>query len=151
MGTHYKGRADVVRALDTFVKLSRASTSVHARLHEHLRTLGLKESQLGVLEMLYHLGPLRQHEIGRKLLLSRANVTLLVDQLSEQRLVRREQDPEDRRAILVHLTPEGRRRIAKAFPAHARKVADVFSALTATEQRELGKLCRKLGLANQAD
>ena len=149
MPTHYKGKPEVARSLDAYVKLTRASNTVQARLAEHLRTLGLKESQLGVLEMLYHLGPLQQHRIGRKLLLSRANVTLLVDQLSQRRLVRREQDPGDRRAILVHLTPEGRRRIAKVFPAHAQEVADCFSALTATEQRELARLCRKLGLANQ--
>ena len=150
MGIHYQGPPEELRALDAYVKLLRAASSVGARLDESLRKLGLKGSQLGLLEMLLHLGPLQQHEIGQKLLLSRANITLLVDRLVERRWVRRERDPEDRRAFRIHLTPEGRKRIARAFPVHARAIAQAFGVLSHEEQRELARLCKKLGLANAA-
>ncbi len=147
MPTRYKGKPSEVRALDAYVKLMRSANTVQARLGESLRRIGLKENQLGVLEMLLHLGPLNQSRIGKKLLLSRANITLLVDQLAGRGLVRRVRDKEDRRQVAVHLTAEGRRRIEKAFPSHVESIVEVFSALTPGEQQDLARLCRKLGLA----
>ena len=148
MGTHYKGAAAEVRALDAYIKLRRAANTVGTLLERHLRTLGLTGNQLGVLEMLLHLGPLHQHEIGSRLLISRANITLIVDQLSDQGWVRRVRESNDRRLIRVQLTARGRRWISRVFPRHVERIVACFSALDAGEQRELARLCRKLGLAN---
>lgn len=150
MGTHYRGARDEVRALDAYVKLLRAAGTVGGRIASDLRKLSLTESQFGILEMLLHLGPLRQCDIGTKLLISRANVTLVVDQLADRGWVRRERDAADRRSNVVHLTAEGRRRIERLFPGHARRIAALLSALSASEQEALGRLCRKLGLAAAA-
>jgi MarR family 2-MHQ and catechol resistance regulon transcriptional repressor len=147
VGTHYRGRPAEIRALDVHIKMMRATNAVRARLDGHLRTLDLTEKQLGVLEALLHLGPLQQHELGDKLLVSRANVTLIVDQLSRRGWVRRERRRDDRRCILVHLTAAGRRAIETIFPDHLAEIVGVFSGLTAPEQRELARLCRKLGLS----
>ncbi len=146
MGTHYNGKPREVRALDAYVKLMRSASTVQDRLDLHLKRIGLKENQLGVLEMLLHLGPQCQSAIGRKLLLSRANITILVDQLAKKGLVRRVRDKQDRRQVEVHLTAEGRRRIEKVFPSHVDAIVEVFSVLDPSEQRELGRLCKKLGL-----
>ena len=54
------------------------------------------------------------------------------------------------RAQQHRLTPQGRRLIQRVFPGHARRVADLMGALTADEQDQLGRLCKKLGLAAQA-
>ncbi len=151
MGTHFKGNSREIRALDAFIKLMRAADTVQTRLDPALRRSGLTEKQLGVLEALWHLGPLHQHEIGRKLLISRANITLIVNQLSERRLVRREREQDDRRYVCVHLTSEGRRRIGQIFPEHVSRIVEALSPLTKKEQTELGRLCRKLGLALQND
>jgi len=145
-GSRYDGTAREVRALDTFVKLVRAANEVRAHLDPQFRAMGLTEKQFGVLEALLHLGPLQQHQIGKKVLVSRANITLIVDQLSDRGLVRRERESDDRRCVRVHLTAVGRRQIARLFPTHAASVADVLSSLTAAEQQQLGRLCRKLGL-----
>jgi len=136
------------RALDTFVKLMRAANTVQSRLSSSFKAAGLTERQFGVLEALLHLGPLQQNEIGKKVLVSRANITLIVDQLSDRGLVRRERQRDDRRCVRVHLSAEGRRRIEGLFPAHAVAVAEIFSPLSADEQRQLGLLCRKLGLGS---
>jgi MarR family 2-MHQ and catechol resistance regulon transcriptional repressor len=146
MGTRYRGSRRETRALDAFIKMMRAAGTVEARLQAHLKRAGLTTTQLGVLEMLLHLGPLRQHEIGERLLVSRANVTLVVDQLAKRGWVRREQDSMDRRCMVVHLTAAGRRKIERVFPEHSANIAQAFSPLTAAEQEELGRLCRKLGL-----
>jgi MarR family 2-MHQ and catechol resistance regulon transcriptional repressor len=145
MGTHYKGTREETRALNAFIKLVRAAGSVTARLGGLLADAGLTDGQFGVLEALYHLGPLHQRELGEKLLRSGGNITLVVDNLEKRGLVRRERGVEDRRYVKVHLTAEGRQRIGDVFPRHVANVVEEMSTLTASEQEELGRLCRKLG------
>ncbi len=145
MGTHFKGKPSEVRALDAFIKLVRATDSVQGRLARRHAELGLTETQFGVLEALHHLGPLCQTALAGKLLKSGGNVTLVVDNLEKHGLVRRERSREDRRFVTVTLTGEGKRLISRIFPAHAKAIAEELSALSAEEQEELGRLCRKLG------
>ena len=140
------------RALDAFVKLLRAAHWVSYRAGEHRRRAGLTEAQFGVLEALYHKGTLIQVEIAGKLLSSPSNLTLVLDNLERDGLIERGRDTDDRRRINVRLTPAGRRRIRDLFPTHADGIAELMGALTASEQEELGRLCRKLGLsAMEAD
>jgi len=65
--------------------------------------------------------------------------------------VRRDPNPDDRRAHLVRLSEKGKSLVAAAFPAHAARIAALLGALTPAEQRELGRLCRKLGLTIRAE
>lgn len=145
MGTKFRGTGEEERALNTLIKLLRASDSVTARLVGHLPEAGLTESQFAVLEALLHLGPLPQCDIAQKLLKSGGNITHVVDNLERNELVRRERNTHDRRFVTVHLTPEGKELIEGIFPRHVAGVVAVMSALSAGEQEELGRLCRKLG------
>jgi MarR family 2-MHQ and catechol resistance regulon transcriptional repressor len=147
MGTRYDGRPAEVRALDAYIKLTRATSAVGARLQPGLARVGLTPTQLGVLEALLHLGPLGQRVLADKLLMSGGNVTTVVDNLERRGLVRRERRGDDRRNVTVHLTPPGRRLIASIFPAHVRAIVDAFSGLSAAEQETLGRLAKKLGLS----
>jgi len=73
MPTHYQGTPQEINALNTYIKMTRAVDSFMNRLNQH-RTLGdLTLSQFGVLEALYHLGPMSQNEIGAKILKSSGN------------------------------------------------------------------------------
>ncbi len=135
-------------ALGSFVKLRRAVNSLSARLNPPLaKTHGLTESQFGVLEALLHLGPMPQARLCEKLLVSGSNLTTVIDNLERSGLVRRDTNPDDRRAYLVRLSDKGQELIARAFPEHAARVRGLLGALTQAEQRELSRLCRKLGLA----
>src|SRR5437764_2070170 len=96
----------------------RAAQSVGSRLNAVLDKAGLTESQFGVLEALYHLGPLHPCDLGAKLLCSSGNMTLVLDNLERSGLVRRQRGRADRRFITVHLTDAGRRLIAEVFPRH---------------------------------
>lgn len=150
MPTHYKGTERERRALDAYIKLTRASETVDAKLAAALGRHGLTTGQLGVLEALLHLGPMCQNELGRKLLRSGGNVTTVLDNLEKRGLVRRKRTPEDRRFVRVELTAEGRRFIAGVFPGHADNIARLLGTLSAAEQRELGRLCAKLGTSARA-
>jgi MarR family 2-MHQ and catechol resistance regulon transcriptional repressor len=147
--THYRGTAREMRGLTAFIKLSRALDSVNASLNQALLDEGVTPAQLGVLEALLHLGPLSAGQLGRALLRSNPNVSLLVDNLERDQLVKRERSELDRRVVTVSLTAQGRRLIQRIFPGHARRVADLMSALGPDEQEQLGRLCKKLGLAAQ--
>ena len=145
MGTRHDGPPREVRALDTYIKLIRASNAVSQRIHAHLRDHDLTLSQFGVLEALDHLGPLAQRDLCRKLLQSGGNMTLVVVNLEKRGLIRRERPAENRRLVVVRLTPAGRRLIRRVFPRHAAIVADDLAVLSAAEQRELSRLLKKLG------
>jgi MarR family 2-MHQ and catechol resistance regulon transcriptional repressor len=138
--------AGKTRALKTYVKLMRATESITARTHRQLSTFGLTFSQFGVLEALYHLGPMSQSEIGQKILRSSGNMTMVIDNLEKRELVRRERNQADRRFFIIHLTDEGKKLISGIFPSHAAEIARELDVLSPTEQQTLGRLCKKLGL-----
>jgi MarR family 2-MHQ and catechol resistance regulon transcriptional repressor len=149
--THYKGTRDEVRALGAFVKLVRAAESVTSRIHRHLIEAGLTVSQFGVLEALFHVGPLSQVEIAKKVLKSTGNITMVIDNLEKSGLVKRERQKDDRRYYIVQLTDEGRKLIGSIFPRHAAKIMEEMRVLSNAEQETLGNLCRKLGLRKQGE
>jgi MarR family 2-MHQ and catechol resistance regulon transcriptional repressor len=151
MPTHYRGRADEVAALDAYIKLMRAADSVTARLEPVMTSAGLTLGQFGTLEALLHLGPLCQRDLGRKLLRSDGNVTVVVSNLAQRGLVRRVRRRDDRRFVTVSLTARGRRLIETLFPRHVGLVVREMAPLSRAEQAELGRLCRLVGRRLQRD
>jgi MarR family 2-MHQ and catechol resistance regulon transcriptional repressor len=145
MPTHYPGSRAEKRTLDTFIKLTRCTNSVLARLAERNSISDLTPSQFAVLEALYHLGPMNQGEVSDKVLKSGSNITTVIDNLERDRLVRRERDETDRRVIHVHLTEAGKSKVEAVLPGHVAALVEQFSILTAKEQETLGDLCKKLG------
>lgn len=124
----------------------RASESINMRLNRHLSDVNLTVSQFGTLEVLHHLGPLNQRNIGEKLLKSGGNITMVIDNLEKQGYVVRKKDPSDRRAVLIHLTKEGEKFISQFFPKHLDRIKEEFSVLSEEEKKNLADICKKLGL-----
>jgi MarR family 2-MHQ and catechol resistance regulon transcriptional repressor len=147
MPTRYRGTGTETRALNTFIKLVRATETLMAGLGHAMAGEGLTLGQLAVLEALLHLGPMHQRALGQKVLRSDANVTTVLDNLAGAGLIVRQRSGADRRRVVVSLTPAGRRRIEQVFPAHVRRVTAALGVLSAAEQDELARLCRKLGTA----
>lgn len=145
MGTHYNGTNEEKKTLDAFIKLTRASESVNGRLTRYLSEANLTTSQFGALEALLHLGPLNQKELGQKLLKSGGNITLVIDNLEKNGLVKRSVNPNDRRAVIINLTKKGKSYIEEYFPQHLQRIMDEFSVLSSEEKKSLANICRKLG------
>lgn len=146
MGTHYEGSEKEQRVLNAFIKLMRATESINNRLNRHHAEANLTVSQFGVMEALYHLGPLNQKALGEKLLKSGGNITLVIDNLEKSGFVERQQDPNDRRSMLIHLTPDGKEFISTYFPQHLDRIKNEFDLLTDKELETLATICKKLGL-----
>ena len=146
MPTHFHGDKHTILALDTFIKFTRAANALENRLTRRGTMEDLTVSQFGILETLYHLGPLCQGQISAKLLKSTGNITLVLDNLEKRGLVERKRELHDRRMVTISLTPAGEALITKVFPRHAASITAEFSVLTEEEQVELGRLCKKLGI-----
>ena len=151
MPTHYSGTRAEMRTLDTFIKLTRCTNSLLARLAERNTIGDLTWSQFAVLEALYHLGHMTQGEISAKVLKSGSNMTTVIDNLERDRLVRRERDANDRRVIHVHLTEAGSAKVEAVLPGHIAALVDEFKVLSPSEQETLGELCKKLGKGRKAE
>ena len=114
MPTHYRGDPRTVLALDTFIKFTRAANALENRLAHHAQLNDLTMSQFGVLETLYHLGPLCQGEISTKLLRSSGNITLVLDNLEKHGLVERKRETTDRRSVACVRSSGARRVLVEA-------------------------------------
>lgn len=136
---------DQRRALNCFVKLMRANNRLTTDVHRHLLEDNLTHSQFAVIEALYHLGPLCQGDLGKKILKSNANLTTVVDSLEKKHLVVRDRSASDRRRVTVQLTPAGELLVGKVFPRHVEGIAAEFAVLSDDEQQLLAQLLKKLG------
>lgn len=138
-------RVDYELPFGTFIKLCRATWSLTARVAASLPG-NIAYAQFVVLEALYTLGPMYQVTLGQKILRSSASVTVVVDNLERRGLVERRRSTEDRRYIKVSLTSQGQDLVTQIIPVYMTEVVEQFSVLTPDQQRQLGDLCRTIGL-----
>jgi|SRR5690349_7009244 len=125
--------------------LWKAFGALQAHAHQSIASIGLGLSDFGVLEALLHKGPLPVNAIGEKIRLTSGSISIAIDRLEQKGLVARHDDPEDRRARIVHLTPQGRKLIGCAFADHARAMEQATSGLSKPERAEAIRLLKKLG------
>lgn len=146
MGTKHKGSKKEIKILDAYIKFSRAYISLESQLSKHLSSNNITHSQFGVLEILFHLGPLNQKDIANKLLSSHSNLVTVLDNLEKNGVVVRERDQNDRRNFIIHLTEKGRKLIEDLFPRHLKLILERFGVLTDREITSLGRISKKIGL-----
>ena len=135
------------RALKLWVVLARAYAAIQREVDADIARHDLTTTEFGILEALYHKGPLLLGDIQRKVLVTSGGITYLVDRLIAKGFVVREPSPSDRRARYAVLTPAGSRLIRRVFPPHADCVARTLAGLDAREQGDATVLLRTLGLA----
>lgn len=146
MPTRYDGTPAEKRALDAYIKLQRAAETVTARTTADLPAHNLTISQFGVLEALYHLGTLNQSDLAQKLLKSTGNISTVLKNLEKRGLIVRTRKPDDTRYMEVCISDAGRALLTSFFDEHIQGIVQEMNILTAEEQNELARLCRKLGL-----
>jgi MarR family 2-MHQ and catechol resistance regulon transcriptional repressor len=141
---------DRALALKLWVVLARAHNAVYSHVQDDISQRGLTVAEFGVIEALYHKGPMLLGEVQRRILVSSGGITYLVDRLAEKGLVERRECTEDRRARYAALTPAGEALVMEIFPRHARRLEQAVEGLTSEEKQQAIELVRKLGLAAQA-
>jgi MarR family transcriptional regulator, 2-MHQ and catechol-resistance regulon repressor len=140
-----KSEKDSATALKTWIVLARAYLAISRHVTADVARYDLTASEFGILEALYHKGPLLLGDLQKKILVTSGGVTYLVDRLAAKGLVTRESFPGDKRARFAVLTPEGSALIKQIFPGHAKRLARVMGELSPKEQKRLTSMLRTLG------
>jgi DNA-binding MarR family transcriptional regulator len=96
-------------------------------------------AQHRVLVLLEGRGPQTMRALADQLDVSPSTATRVCDRLVDKKLVRRRIDDDDRRAVLVDLTPRGRKLIEQVMQRRRTLIADILGQLPPASQRRLGE------------
>jgi DNA-binding MarR family transcriptional regulator len=135
-------------------RISRLARELEQRLERVYREHGLEPGWHDVLATLRRTGPpyrLRASDFTGALMLTSSGTTKRLDKLEQAGLITREPDPQDRRGVLIRLTPAGLELIDGLTAAHLENERRILGALSEAEQRRLADLLRKLQLGLPAD
>src|SRR5882724_4888695 len=111
-----------------------AAHRVEARLEEALAAVGLSIAKFQPLSILVSQDrPISLSELAEKLTCVRSNVTQLVDRLEADGLVKRVDDPADRRAVRAKVTALGRKRHAAGAKVVKAVLQDVAKELSSVD------------------
>jgi DNA-binding MarR family transcriptional regulator len=128
-------RAEVVELLFSYVEQLRVHFETIARKHD------LTPVQAKLLLSLGDQVPMRR--LADELCCDPSNITGVVDRLYERELLSRTEDPRDRRAKILQVTPSGRR-LREAFVAELFDDVPGMAALSRTQVADLRRLLAKL-------
>ena len=116
---------------ETVLNIVRTATVLSSKAAQLFRDFGLTEAQFNVLFALkFTDGNITQAELGKRLVVTRASITSVLDKLESKGWVKRIDVPENRRIHHVALTDAGRELIDRVEPAYRREVHDVLKALS---------------------
>jgi DNA-binding MarR family transcriptional regulator len=87
---------------------------------------------------------LRMTSLSSHLMVTGANVTGLTDQLVAEGWVERVDDPSDRRALIVRMTPAGKAWFDRVAVEHERWLVDLLGGLGTRDIKQLHQLLGKL-------
>jgi DNA-binding MarR family transcriptional regulator len=86
-------------------------------------------------------GRLRMHELASQMVITRSNISRLIDRLEAVGLVARERDAEDGRGAFALLTPAGRRKRADMWKIYGPTIAKLFDDQLSQEEAEAVRAC----------
>lgn len=136
--------------LQITARLDRLARLLERRMGEALAASGITGRDLDVLGALRRAGSpfgLPASQLAKAAMLTSGGMTGQADRLANAGLVVRRPDPDDRRAVLVTLTPEGRGVTEEALKTYLLAAEEVLAPLDENERTMLAELLRKLLVA----
>jgi MarR family 2-MHQ and catechol resistance regulon transcriptional repressor len=132
-------------ALELSFNLVHTANLAQHRMAELAQTHGLTFTGFNVLGLLSYKRDegMPLNEIGRLLLVSRANVTGLIDSLERKKLVERVDHATDRRVYLARITTQGEMLIQAYRPVHFNLISRMAENLSPAEKKTLIGLLQK--------
>ncbi len=139
-------------ATEAYATLCRVGDVLLAELEARVEaTFGVKQVVATALAVIDGAeSPLTPSEIGERILLPSASITSTLDVLERRGWVQRVPNPEDRRSVLIEITPEGRATADQLLPGIRALERSALSALTKREQTQLLAMLGKI-LARAAE
>lgn len=87
---------------------------------------------------------MKMGELSKRMMVTGGNVTGITDQLVNEGLVSRTDNPNDRRAYIVNLTVKGRKEFQKMAAAHELWIVELFGGIDKTQRSQLYALLAEL-------
>ena len=106
---------------------------------QFVKTTGLSMPQFSIMMQLYYKGACGMSTVSERFEISPAAASQLVDKLVQNNLVKREEDPNDRRAKLLNLSDKGRDLIQNGIDERYRWVDELSANLTAEERAKISE------------
>jgi MarR family 2-MHQ and catechol resistance regulon transcriptional repressor len=132
-------------SMETMVSLLYTYDLLHQATSRYMAEYGLSKSSINILMLLRH-GPavgMQLHELGELLLVSRANITGLIDHLEDKGYATRSVSPEDRRSRYARITKSAEALLDEFIPVHYGKVKSMLQGLSDDEKETLSHLLKK--------
>jgi DNA-binding MarR family transcriptional regulator len=119
--------------------------AIEDELEEALATVNLSTPKFAALAKMAAEGrPMSLSDLAAKLICVRSNITQLVDRLEKDGLVKRVDDPSDRRGVRAELTPLGRERFQAGLEAANKIHKAIEKKLSAEDQKALERALKAL-------
>jgi DNA-binding MarR family transcriptional regulator len=115
-----------------------AITTLKAISNERVLRLGLSMAQLNILYTLKRCGEMPMSRLAEMLNVSLSNATGLIDRIEERGLVERSRVPEDRRIVLIRVTPAGEQMLGELDILGDELLRSVLGRLSPTECAAVG-------------
>ena len=128
-------------------RISRTATLLQRELDRVFAQHGLTGGDFDVLATLRRHGEpfrLTPGELSRTTMVTTGGMTKRLDRLEERGLIRREDDPRDRRGKLIALTDHGRDLVDRTVEAHLQNEERLLAPLSGEKREQLAGLLREL-------
>jgi DNA-binding MarR family transcriptional regulator len=134
-----------VRADPVMFSLLHAAHALEERLESALADVGLSLAKYGVVSQLARAGqPLALSELAVRQSCVRSNMTQLIDRLESDGLVRRVDDPADRRSVRAAITRLGEERAVAGAQVMEKVEADFAASIPARDRAALARVLEGL-------
>jgi DNA-binding MarR family transcriptional regulator len=152
IGLEARVASDDHASLKLWLRLLSCSTQIETEIKRRLRkAFGITISRFDYLAQLHrHPDGLRMNVLSRYLMVTGGSITGLTDELQKEGLVVREDAPDDRRAFLLRLTPQGREAFERIAEQHEAWIIELFGGLKSPDRRSLYELLGQLRLHTAA-
>ena len=124
--------------------LFKVASKQKSLIDQEITKIGLQTPHLGILVILWKEGPVSQIKLGDSIGVDKASMVKLVDALEDQKLIMRQDDPNDRRVNLLTITSMGKKKITQAKKIVEDVEKKFLHCLSLTEQENLKAYLAKL-------
>ena len=144
-------KAGTVTAADVADEFSRTAKVLVRRFDERLGAHGVSTPRSRVVVEVARSQPVRLTELANAVGIAQGTASTLVDGLVREGLLERRPSPDDRRSVLLHVTPDGEALAREWVASYQRAAAELFAPLDDDELVALLDALRKLGAAPAPD
>jgi DNA-binding MarR family transcriptional regulator len=139
------GKVDALTA-ETYLNFIYTYNRIVSSLDKITRKYGITRACINVLTILRASGPngCNQQTLSRLLLVSRANVSGVVERLIRKGFMHRAPDERDRRACVVKISSKGEQLLDSILPQYHSRIAKLYSGLNTAEKKRCNQSMEKL-------